>query len=100
MGRFDQLDSFQKLFTFLVIERFLFVLKIIASSLLPEKSIGVQLLLDRQRYVLDKLRVITHHRKLCAAREAHFAASVSAPIRLDQKLVDTEFDQDFEDDCV
>merc|ERR1712048_30366 len=59
MGRFDEFDWFQKLFTFLVIERVLFVVKIITSNLLPEKSADVKLLLDRQRYVSERLRGIT-----------------------------------------
>merc|ERR1712187_731735 len=100
MARFDKLDSFQKLFTFLVIERFLFVMKITATSLLPEKSVDIQLLLDRQRYVLDKLRFITQRRKGSVAREAQFAGSVSAPITLDEKFVDWEFNQGFNGDCV
>jgi len=101
MGRFDELDSFQKLFTFLVIERLLFVVKMITSSLLPEKSADVQLLLDRQRYVLERLRVITQRSQGNVVREPHFAGAVSARIELDQDFVDWEFDQGFSgDDCV
>merc|ERR1712048_1213474 len=98
MGRFDEFDWFQKLFTFLVIERFLFIVKIITSNLLPEKSADVQLLLDRQQYVLERLRGITQRSKGNVSREPRFVGTVSARIDLDRDFVDWELDQEFSGD--
>merc|ERR1711988_1670550 len=102
MPRFDKLDPFQKLFTFLVIERSLVLLKLICRSFFPEKSAAVQLLMERQQYVLDRLRGIRYKR---TSSSAHAIRDIEAgpssafieiqpdvlqPIKLDQNYVDWE----------
>jgi len=98
MPRFDKLDSLQKLLAFLVIERSLVIIRIVCLSLLPEESADIKLLIDRQQYVLDRLRCIMKRNTGSGAREMHRVGFVSAPIELDKTFVDCELDEVFTGD--
>jgi len=87
--RFDKLDAFHKLLAFFVIERILVLVKLACGSLFPEKSSAVQLMLDRQAYVLDRLHGIKSRMNHIAS-EVECAPVVSRATRLDRAFEDEE----------